>query len=81
MHWNSGFYKPSQYYNLHTNEECDIHLQGEECRYSKCRDIQGQTGTDKNTQGETERDKDRQGQTETDMARRGHTGKDRNGQE
>ena len=44
-------------------------------RYSKCRDIQEQTGTDKNRQGQTRISKDKhgQGQEETSRDRRGRS--------
>ena len=58
----------------------DFHLQGESCRCSKCRDIQGQTGTDKDKQGQTGTDRDRQGQTWTDKDKQGQTGTDKDKQ-
>ena len=72
MHWNSGFCKQSQCYHVHTDDDCDNCLQKEKCRYSKCRDIQGQTRTHRDRQGETRTGRDRQGQTE-------QTGTDRDG--
>ena len=53
-------------FNVHTNKDCYVNLQGQKLRYSKCRDIQGQTGTDKDRQGHTGTDKDKQKQAWTD---------------
>ena len=61
MHMTNGFYKQSQSNYIHTDEDCEIHLHGEKCGYSKCRDIQGQTGTDMDIQGHTGTDRERQG--------------------
>ena len=74
MHWNSGFCKQSQCYYVYTDEDCNNHLEGQKCRYRKCRDTQGQTGTDKDRQGHTWTDKDTQGQTGTDRDRQGQKG-------
>ena len=65
MHWNSGFCKQSQCYHVHTDEDCDNRLQGEKCRYSKCRDVQGQTRTDRDRQGQAGTDREKQGQAGT----------------
>ena len=35
-HWNSGFCKQGHCKYLHSNEDCQIHLQGKECRDNKC---------------------------------------------
>ena len=82
MHWNSGFCKQHQCNYVHTDEDCDIHLQGEKCRYNKCKDRQGQTGTDKDKKEQRVTDKDRQGQTGTDRDIQGQAGtnRDRQGQ-
>ena len=79
MHWNSAFGKESQCNYVHTDEDCYIHLQWKAWRYSKCRDIQGHTGTEKDRQGHTGTEK---GQTGTYRDRKGQTGtyRDRQGQ-
>ena len=66
MHWKSGFYKQIQCNYVHSDEDCDIHLQGKKCMYSKCRDMQGQNRAHIDRQGETRTGRDRQGQTWTD---------------
>ena len=79
VHWKSGFCKESQCNYAHTDEDCFIPLQGLTRRYSKCRDIQGQTGTDKVRQGQTGTDRDRQGQAGTSMGRQRQTETSRDG--
>ena len=74
MHLNNGFCKQSHCYYIHTDEDCENHLQGEKCRYSKCIDIEGQTGRDKDKQEQKGTNKDRQGQTGTDKDKQGPTG-------
>ena len=34
MHWNSGFCKHTQCNYVHTDEDCNIHLQREKCKFS-----------------------------------------------
>ena len=77
MHWNSGFCEQSQCYYVHTDEDCENYLLGEKCRVSKCTDIQGQTGTNRDKQGQRGTEMDRQGQAWTDRARKGQTWTDR----
>ena len=53
VHRNSGSCKKSQCNYVHTDEDFSIHLQEKTWRYSKCRDIQGQTGTDRHRKSKT----------------------------
>ena len=66
-----GIWKQSHYYYIHTDEDCENHLQEKKLRYSKCIEKEGRTGRDKDIQGLTGRDKDRQGQTRTSRDRQG----------
>ena len=60
MHWKSGFSKQSHYHDVHTDEDCGNHMQGEKCKYGRCRDMHGQTGPNRDRQGQTKTDRDRQ---------------------
>ena len=62
---NSGFCNQSHCSYIHTNEDCENHLQGEKCRHSKFIYIEGQTGRDKDRQGLTGTDKDKHRQART----------------
>ena len=53
---------------------------GRECRYSKCRDIQGQPGTYKDSQGQTRTSKNKQGQAATSSDKQRQAGTDRDRQ-